>query len=80
MDAFRQVFSQFMGGQNPSAILQQMASQNPASQNPMAARALQMAQGKTDEQIKQICENLCQQKGINFSEVMKNFRNMMGQG
>lgn len=75
MDAFRQVFSQFMGGQNPSAILQQMASQNP-----MAARALQMAQGKTDEQIKQICENLCQQKGINFSEVMKNFRNMMGQG
>lgn len=75
MDAFRQVFSQFMGGQNPNAILQQMASQNP-----MAARALQMAQGKTDEQIKQICENLCQQKGINFSEVMKNFRNMMGQG
>lgn len=38
MDAFRQVFSQFMGGQNPSAILQQVASQNP-----MAARALQMA-------------------------------------
>lgn len=75
MDAFRQVFSQFMGGQNPSAILQQMASQNP-----MAARALQMAQGKTDEQIKQICENLCQQKGINFSEALKNFRNMMGQG
>ena len=75
MDAFRQVFSQFMGGQNPSIILQQMASQNP-----MAARALQMAQGKTDEQIKQSCENLCQQKGINFSEVMKNFRNMMGQG
>lgn len=74
MDAFKQFFSQMLSSQNPAAMLQ-----NLANQNPLAARALQMAQGKTDEQIKQICENLCRQKGIDFSEVVKNFRNMMGQ-
>lgn len=68
-----QLFMQMMNSQNPSAFLQQLAASNPA-----AARALEMSKGKGDDEIRQICENLCRQRGLNFSEVLSNFRNMTG--
>ena len=36
--------------------------------NPMFRQAQQMAEGKTPEQIKETCKNLCKQRGIDFDQ------------
>ena len=41
----------------------------------MFARAQQMAAGKTPEQIKQVAENLCKQRGIDINAAMQQFQN-----
>ncbi len=46
-----------------------------AKNNPMFARAQQMAAGKTPEQIKQVAENLCKQRGIDINAAMQQFQN-----
>jgi hypothetical protein len=45
--------------------------------NPMFQRALQMAQGKSEDQIKQIAKNLCQQRGFNIDEMFSRFQSQM---
>lgn len=49
--------------------------QQVAKNNPMFARAQQMAAGKTPEQIKQVAENLCKQRGIDINAAMQQFQN-----
>lgn len=41
--------------------------------NPMFKRAQEMAQGKSEQEIKQICENLCQQRGIDLNSAVGMF-------
>lgn len=45
--------------------------------NPMFARAKQMAQGKSEEELKQIASNLCQQRGINLEQAFEEFKKQM---
>lgn len=52
-----------------------MMMQQVAKNNPMFARAQQMAAGKTPEQIKQVAENLCKQRGIDINAAMQQFQN-----
>lgn len=54
-------------------IMQQMIRHNP-----LYRRAEQMAQGKSEEELKQVAVNLCQQRGINLDEAYKQFQNFMG--
>ena len=46
--------------------------QQVAKNNPMFARAQQMAAGKTPEQV---AENLCKQRGIDINAAMQQFQN-----
>ena len=46
--------------------------------NPLYKRAEQMAQGKSENELKQVAVNLCQQRGININEAYKQFQNFMG--
>jgi hypothetical protein len=54
-------------------MLQQMAGDNPAF-----SRAMQMAQGKTQQQLEQTCRNLCQQQGVDFDQFMQTFSRFSG--
>ena len=46
--------------------------------NPMFRRAQQMAAGKSPQQIQQIAQNICNQKGINIDEAFNQFKNQFG--
>lgn len=57
--------------QNPEAMIQQLASQNPLLQ-----RAMQMAQGKSPQELRNIAVNLAKQQGLTEQDVdnmAKNF-------
>lgn len=41
--------------------------------NPLFQRAMQMAHGKSEEELKQIANNLCKQRGIDINEAYKQF-------
>ena len=62
-------------------MIQKMANQMLRS-NPLFQRAQQMAQGKSEEELKQIANNLCKQRGINIDEAYaqfeKQFSGIMG--
>ena len=42
--------------------------------NPLYARAQQMANGKSPEQLEQIAKNICKEKGIDYEQVMSQFQ------
>ena len=42
--------------------------------NPLFMQAQQMAQGKSPEQLRQTCENLCRQRGIDFNQALSQFQ------
>ena len=50
--------------------------------NPLFQRAMQMAHGKSEEELKQIANNLCKQRGIDLNEAYaqfeQQFSGMMG--
>lgn len=45
--------------------------------NPLFKQAQQMAQGKSPEEIRQTCENICRQKGINFDAAWTQFQSQL---
>ena len=53
-------------------MIQQMANQMLRS-NTLFQRAMQMAHGKSEEELKQIANNLCKQRGIDLNEAYKQF-------
>ena len=46
--------------------------------NPMFKRAMEMSKGKSKEEMEQIAENLCKQRGINIEDAKKQFSSMFG--
>ena len=42
--------------------------------NPLYARAQQMANGKSSEQLEQIAKNICKEKGIDYEQAMRQFQ------
>lgn len=46
--------------------------------NPLFQRAQQMAAGKSPQEIQQICQNLCQQRGINLEQALSQFKSQFG--
>jgi hypothetical protein len=57
-------------------MMQIMAKQMFAN-NPLFQRAMQMAQGKNEQEIMQIAQNLCGQKGIDINKAFEQFKNQM---
>ena len=41
--------------------------------DPTFTRAMQMAQGKSPQQVEQIVRNLCQERGLDFEQLKQNF-------
>lgn len=51
---------------------------NPFSNNPLFARAQQMAEGKTPAELEQIALNICKEKGLDINEMMQQFQSLFG--
>ena len=60
-----QIMGQLQQSNNPMGMLQQMYGNDPTMQ-----RAIQMAQGKSPEQLEQIARNLAQQRGIDLNAML----------
>lgn len=54
------------GGGNPMQLAQMFANQNP-----QAAPAMQLIQGKSPDQLKEVFYNLCKSKGINPQDIAR---------
>ena len=62
---------------NPKQAINSMFQQN-LQGNPLFKRAQQMAEGKTPEQLQQVAQNLCQQKGIDMNQALQQFQSQFG--
>lgn len=62
---------------NPKQAANSMFQQN-LQANPLFKRAQQMAEGKTPEQLQQVAQNLCQQKGIDMNQALQQFQSQFG--
>ena len=57
--------------QNPNMLMEKMMAQNP-----LLSRAMQMAQGKNQQELAMIARNLAKQQGINdqqFAQLLNQF-------
>lgn len=62
---------------NPMQLMMQPMMHSMMSRfqgNPMFQQAQQMAQGKSPEQLKQTCMNICKSKGIDFEQAWSQFQ------
>lgn len=65
-----------VGAGNPQNLMNQMLQQY--QNNPMFQRAQQMAAGKSPQEIRQIANNLCNQRGIDMNNAMEQFKRQFG--
>lgn len=66
-----QILGMIQHSNNPMAMIQQMACQNP-----LMGRALQMGQGKSVEELQGIAQNLAKQRGMDsnqFNQFLSSF-------
>lgn len=61
---------------NPQNLMNQMLQQY--QNNPMFQRAQQMAAGKSPQEIRQIANNLCNQRGIDINSAREQFKRQFG--
>lgn len=61
------------GNMNPMGMIM-----NQLNSNPLFRQAQSMAQGKSPEELRQTCENLCKQRGINFEDALAQFQSQTG--
>ena len=57
----------------PEKALQQMAGQNP-----LAAQAMKMIEGKSPQQINQIAANMARERGVDINALTQQIRKMLG--
>lgn len=68
------LFSTILNSQNPMQIVNNIIRQNPQAQNVLNAYN-QMVQGKSQEEIKEIVRNLCNERHMDFNEIEKMVNN-----
>ena len=61
-----QLVSMTRQGGNPMQMIQQMAANNP-----QAAQAMRIMQGKSPEQLRQIATNMAKERGMTVEQVMQ---------
>ena len=57
----------------PEKALQQMAGQNP-----LAAQAMKMIEGKSPQQINQIAANMARERGVDINALTQQIRQTLG--
>lgn len=62
---------------NPQKLMQMMMN-NQFQSNPLFARAKEMANGKSENEIIETAKNLCKQKGLDFETEFTKFKNNFG--
>ena len=60
----QQIFQALQGGANPNVIAMQLAQKNPVFRN-----ALNMANGRTPEQIIGMAQQMAQRRGVDLNQV-----------
>ena len=60
-----QLINTMRGGGNPDALVQQMLGNNPQLQ--------QIVAGKSPDQLMQVAENMCRERGTSVDAVLKQF-------
>ena len=58
---------------NPNAMMN-----NYFQNNPLFIRANEMLKGKDESEIKQVLQNVCEQKGLNLDDALAQFKNILG--
>ena len=66
-----QLISMIKQNNNPINFMQNIVGSNPQFQ-----RVMQMVDGKTPEEMKQVAMNLCEQQGIDFSQAVNQMKSM----
>lgn len=66
-----QLISMIKQNNNPINFMQNILGSNPQFQ-----RVMQMVDGKTPEEMKQVAMNLCEQQGIDFSQAVNQMKSM----
>lgn len=69
MQQFQQFNQMLRASNNPQQMVQQTLGNNP-----LFARAQQMANGKTDSELEQTARNLCQNMGVDYEEAKQQFQ------
>ena len=65
-------FKMFKAMKNPQEAIIEMAGGNG---NPILKNAVEMAKNGKNEDLMQLAQNLCKEKGINFDKEFKEFMN-----
>lgn len=65
-DPFGAILRHLQGGMTPDAILGQLSRNDPR-----AAQALQMMQGKNSQQLRQMAENMARERGTSIEEIAR---------
>lgn len=60
-----QIINAMRDGGNPAVLMQQMIGSNP--------QLAQIASGKSPEQLMQVAENMCRERGTSVDAVLKQF-------
>lgn len=63
----RQIFQAVQGGADPNQLVMQLAQNNPLFRN-----AMQMANGRTPEQIYGMATQMAQQRGVDLNQLANN--------
>lgn len=61
-----QIMNAFRSGGNPMAIAQQMAAANPTMR-----QFMQMVNGKSPQQLRQMAENMAKERGVTINDVAR---------
>lgn len=73
MNPMQMLFQAMQSGANPLQMIQQQAARNPQFQ-----QLHQICNGKTPEQLRQVAENMCKERGTTYDNVARNFAQQMG--
>lgn len=68
-----QILPQLLMGGNPMQMMMGMFGNNP-----MFQQAMNMANGKSPEQIQQVARNICSQKGIDYDSMQNMLESQFG--
>ena len=69
---------QIMQGKNPQQMILNYLQQSQLGSTPIGQNLIGLTQKGDFTSLEQIARNLCQQRGINFEEQFKNFKQQLG--
>lgn len=72
------ILMQIMQGKNPQQMILNYLQQSQLGSTPIGQNLIELAQKGDFAALEQIARNLCQQRGIDFEEQSKNFKQQLG--